>query len=144
MSYGLPQLVKDSERLLKEIEEAVSRWARAHRYMHGATLRTQAMQVAQLAHRAWRIRERREALTDQLIEAVDDLKLSLQLGSQIKAFASFAQFEALARQVNSIGQQCGGWRRKQLAIKGQNAQQRDAGQRAEALSSCGAPNGAYP
>jgi hypothetical protein len=53
MSYALPPIVKAAERLLLEIEQAVRRFPRYHKYTHGTRLRDQAMAVTQLAHRAW-------------------------------------------------------------------------------------------
>lgn len=96
MSFELPPLVKCAERVMLEIEQAVRGFPRYHKYTHGTRLRDQAMDVAQLSHRAWRDRRRQTEWTAKLIFAIDDLKLSLQLGAQIRAFGSFGQFEALA------------------------------------------------
>jgi hypothetical protein len=52
---------------------------------------------------------------------------------RIKAFASFAQFESLARTVAELGKQVGGWHRQQHP-KGQNPAQRLAPERAQILS----------
>jgi hypothetical protein len=143
MSYALPPICKAAERLLLEIEQAVRRFPRYHKYTHGTRLREQAMEIAQLAHRAWRDQSQRAMWTTKLVWAVDDLKLSLQLGKQIEAFASFAQFEMLARLCAGLGKQCGGWR-KQQHRDSQNAQAgKPPTQRAEILSSRAAP-GANP
>lgn len=135
MSFSLPPIAKAAERLMLEIEQAVRRFPRYHKYTHGARLREQAMNIARLTHRAWRDQARREMWTAKLVWAVDDLKLSLQLGKEIQAFASFAQFEMLSRLTSDLGKQCGGWR-KQQHRNGQNAA-RDPfpRQRAEILSS---------
>lgn len=139
MSYTLPPIVKAAERLMLEIEQAVRRFPRYHKYTHGTRLREQAMAIAQLAHRAWRDQQHRATWTTKLIWAVDDLKLSLQLGKQIEAFASFAQFDMLARLCSDLGKQCGGWRKQQH----RDSQNAVAGspppQRAEILSSRDAP-----
>lgn len=120
MTCGLPPIVKAAERLMGEIEIAVTRFPRAHRYTLGADLRQQVMAVARLAHKAWRDREHQDERIGELAEAIDDLKLTMQLGQQVKAFASFAQFEALARIAGDLGRQCGGWQKRRSA-KGQNA-----------------------
>jgi len=120
MSFELPPIVKLAERLLVEIEQAVRRFPRYHKYTVGKELRAQAMRVCKLAHRAWRDRPRQADWLSRLVWAVDDLKLNLQLGSRVKAFASFAQFEMLARLVADLGKQTGGWH-KQNHPKGQNA-----------------------
>ena len=135
MSYGLPPIVKAAERLMLEIEQAVRRFPRYHKYTHGTRLREQAMAIARLAHRAWRDQAQRPIWTSKLIWAVDDLKLSLQLGKQIEAFASFAQFEMLARLASELGKQCGGWRKQQHRDSQNVAGQRTPPQRAEILSS---------
>lgn len=134
MSFVLPPIVKLAETLLVSIEQAVRRFARFHKYSFGADLRAQAMEVATLAHRAWRDRSRQAEWINKLVWAVDDLKLRLQLGSRIRAFASFGQFEHLARLASDLGRQTGGWHRQQHP-KGQNDQRGNAGQRAQILSS---------
>ena len=53
MRYDLPPIVKLSHRLLADMERAVRRFSRYHKYAIGSTLRAQAMTVAQCAHRAW-------------------------------------------------------------------------------------------
>jgi hypothetical protein len=143
MNHALPPLVKQSERLLLEIEQAVKRFSRFHKYQHGARLRDQAMNVARLAHRAWRDQSQRSTWTTKLIWAVDDLKLSLQLGKQIEAFASFAQFEMLAKIASDLGRQVGGWR-KQQHRSSQNAAAEAPTQRAQVLSSGAASIEANP
>jgi hypothetical protein len=143
MSFSLPPIVKAAERLLLEIEQAVRRFPRYHKYTHGTKLREQSMAIAQLAHRAWRDQAQRGMWTSKLIWAVDDLKLSLQLGKQIEAFASFAQFDMLARLASDLGKQCGGWRKQQNRDSQNAAGHRSQPQRAEILSSRAAP-GANP
>ena len=132
MSTTVPGILKLAERVTVEIELAVSRWPRCHKYTHGSELRLQAMAVWRLATQTWRAREQRGDVMPQLVKAVDDLKLSLQLGKQIRAFASFAQFEAIARLVADLGKQVGGWSKR---VNGQNAPAVAPAQRPEILSS---------
>ena len=143
MSFSLPPIVKLAERLLVEIEQAVRRFARFHKYSFGADLRAQAMKVARLAHRAWRDHARQAEWVGQMVWAVDDLKLSLQLGSRIRAFTSFPQFEQLARLAADLGRQTGGWHR-QLHPRVQNGPHRSDGQRDQILSSHATPIGVNP
>ena len=138
MAFYLPKIVKTAERLMGDIETAVTRFPRAHRYTLGSDLRQQAMTVARLAHKAWRERENQSARIADLSEAIDDLKLRMQLGNQVHAFASFAQFEALARTAADLGRQCGGWQ-KQRNAKGQNVLAREPVQSPSILSSRAAP-----
>jgi hypothetical protein len=69
----------------------------------------------------------------ELVWAVDELKLSLQLGSQLKAFKNFSQFERLIRAAEEVGRSAGGWKR-QLHRKGQNSGTAPGRERAQILS----------
>jgi hypothetical protein len=99
------------------------------------------MEVARLAHRAWRDRD---ATLDALSDEIDDLKLRLQLGQQVKAFVSFAQFEALARSLNDLGRQCGGWRKQRRSVNRQNAQPSSAAGQCPSILSSRAAHEANP
>ena len=113
------------------------RFPRFYKYSIGADLRAFAMQVARCVHKAWRDADQRLARVEELCSAVDDLKISMQLGQAVKAFGSFAEFEALAKLVNELGQQSGGWL-KSLQSRGQNGESRETPQRAQILSTQGA------
>ena len=120
MSFVLPPIVKLAERLLVDVEQAVRRFARYHKYTYGTKLREHALNIARLAHRASRDRAKRSTWIGRLVWLIDDFKLLLQLGQQIKAFASFGQFESFARVARELGKQAGGWYRQQHP-NGQNA-----------------------
>jgi len=111
-SVEVAQIVKLAEHVMREVEEVVRHFPRYHKYQVGADLRDGARDVARLAHRAWRDSGRKVQWIQQLVFAVDDLKLTLQLSKEVRAFKSFAQFEALARTVSDLGRQCGGWQRQ--------------------------------
>ncbi|HRC61599.1 MAG TPA: four helix bundle protein [Dehalococcoidia bacterium] len=144
MRDGLPPIVKLSTRLLVDLERAVRRFPRYHKYAVGADLRAQAMAVARCAQRAWRDRAHQLERVDQLGIAIDELKLTMQLGKEIEVFQSFGEFEALARVASDLGRQCGGWR-KQLHLKSQNGPATPVpAQRAQRLSSRAAPAGVHP
>lgn len=128
-----PPIAKLAHRILADVENAVRRFPRFHRYSAGADLRGHAMQVARRVHKAWRDPEHRLARVLELCDAVDDLKISLQLAKEVKAFGGFAEFEALANLVNELGAQSGGWLKK-LQSKSQNAEAREPAQRAQILS----------
>jgi hypothetical protein len=130
MHQALPPIAKLAQRLLIDIEQAVRGFARYHRYSVGADLRTQAMQVVRVCHRAWRDRAQQRHWTDQLVWAIDELKLTLQLAKDVHAFRGFAQFEQLIRLAEDLGRQAGGWKRQQQHPKGQSpARQVRAGAR---------------
>src|SRR5579864_8072182 len=121
MFKSLPPIARLAQRILADIENAVRRFPRYHRYSVGSDLRADAMLVARCVHRAWRDSEQKLRRVQELAAAVDDLKISMQLGKQVDAFGSFAEFEAIARLVNDLGRQSGGWL-KQLVVKSQNVQ----------------------
>lgn len=128
-----PPIARLSHRILTDVETAVRRFPRFHKYSVGADLRAHAMQVARCVHKAWRDAEQRLHRVMEVCSAVDDLKISMQLAKQVRAFGSFAEFEAVARLVNELGQQSGGWLKK-LQSKGQNEQVLEPAQRAQILS----------
>src|SRR5688572_17697845 len=109
----LPPIVKTAERMVAEIEQAVCRFPRRHKYQHGAELRAAATKVLQLALRAWRDRAQQLRWTTDLVWAVDELRASLQVGKLLQAFASWKEFERLVRTLDELGRQVGGWRKQQ-------------------------------
>jgi hypothetical protein len=144
MSYELPPIVKLAERLMGDIEIAVTRFPRRHRYSVGARLSEQIFEVAMCAHGAWRDREHQAKHLEQLAMAIDRLKLRMQLAQQVHAFASFAQFEALARTAADLGRQCGGWQKKRISKRQNALQPEPAAQRPQILSSHAASTEAIP
>lgn len=135
MYAALPPIVKLAERLMLEIEQAVRGFPRYHKYSLGLELRKQCRDVVRLCYRAWRAKSEQHTVLPALVEGIDDIKLSLQLGSQLRAFSSFAQFEALLRTALELGRQAGGWRRQVLSHpKSQNPEPGAARERAHTLS----------
>jgi hypothetical protein len=137
MTFQLPPIAQTAERLLLEIERAVAGFPRRHRYTVGADLRQQAMGVTVLVHRAWRDRRNQVALIERVRWEVDALKIRMQLCSRLRAFASLAQFEMLARIARELGKQAGGWHRQHSGQhpNGQNGHGSHAdAQRAKKLS----------
>lgn len=126
MSFELPAIVKLAERVMLDIELIVGKFPRDHRYTVGTRLRDQALVIRRCCDRAWFDKPRQQEWTERLAFAIDDLKFLLQHAKLVKAFKSFAQFEALARLVSDLGRQCGGWK-KQQQVSGQN----ESGYRAE-------------
>ena len=118
------------------------RFARTHRFEVGKDLREQARKVMRVANRAWRDQDRRQQWVGQLVWEVDELKQCLQQAKLVGALASFRQFEHLARQLDELGAQVGGWNR-QLHPSAQNAAaQRGGPQRGQKLSTRAASAGA--
>lgn len=133
MTFRLPPAVRLAETLARDIELAVSKFHRAHRYTFGADLRAGMWAVLTTANRAARKPSERAALLAQLVDQVDDLKQRLRLGQSLRQFNSFGQFEALMRSAIQLGQQIGGWHR-QHHPNGQNGRPHAVGQRAMTLS----------
>ena len=146
MAYDLPPIAKLSRTLLVAIEQAATAFPRRHRYGLGEELRGNAREVARLCNRAWRDRARQAYWTDQLVWAIDEVKVSLQLGQELRAFRSFGEFEALIRMAEDLGRQAGAWKRSQQHPKGQSAASCPTPQRAQTLSTraASAPAGANP
>ncbi len=132
---AIPPLAKLSEQLHRDIELAVIRFARFHKYQIGADLRRQAAEIRRLVDRAWRDQAQRTYWSGELVWAIDEIKLTLQMCSQLRAFTSFWQFEALIRQAEDLGRQAGGWKRQQQETpKGQNSPPPSGPKRAQILS----------
>ena len=135
MNQELPEIVKCAERLLAEVTLALRGFSRANRFEYGADLRRRAMDLASLGMRAWREAPRRVQLLEEFIRQLDDFKTWLRLGKQVRIFASFAQFEQLARTAEELGRQAWGWKQGHLNSQSSPAQQHAPTERAEILSS---------
>lgn len=107
MRDKLPPLWKLSARILVLVHQAADRFPRKHRYSIGTEIRDDARQVRRLVVKAWRDRGARLQRLEDLVAAVDDLKDSMQLGQELKAFGSFAEFEAVMREIHEAGRQAG-------------------------------------
>ena len=107
----LPEIAKKVERLTLEIENAVRGFTRYQKYTIGTDLRNAAMLVVKVCNRVWRDRGRQLQWASELVWVVDELKLSVQLASQLRAFKSFKQFEVIIRLTDEVGRCAGGWKR---------------------------------
>jgi hypothetical protein len=133
--HHLPPIANIATRFLIEIENAVHGFPRYHKYALGADLRRQAMQLVVLCNRAWRDRGGVVHWVNRLVWAIDEIKIALQLGSQIRAFRSFGVFEQLIRTAEDLGRQAGGWKRQLMQHpKGQNPAASSRPERAQTLS----------
>ena len=97
--------------LAVRMERAVARFPRAHRYALGSDLRSAARQVCRAIVAANAARDERPQRVEALAWRIDDLRLLIQLGKELRVFASFAEFEDIARSLAELGKQCGGWLR---------------------------------
>jgi hypothetical protein len=83
MTFELPPIVKLAQRVRLDIEQAVRGFARYHKYQVGSVLRTQAFEVVSICNRAWRDRGRQLEHTGKLVFAIDDLKFTKRISSEI-------------------------------------------------------------
>lgn len=104
-----PAIWADAMQLAIEIETAVRGFPRYHKYTLGSDLRRQAAVVCRRVAQAARFPERRMAALEALVMAVEDLKITLQLAKEVKAFANFAQFQRVVELAVQVGKQSGGW-----------------------------------
>ena len=114
MNSGLPPIVKSAERLLLEVEKAVSSFPRKYRYSLGGDLRCGALDAVLLSQEAFRFsrdKGKQAAVMDRLAEAIDKIKVRLQLGQRLQCY-SFARFEEIGRIAADLGKQCGGWQKQ--------------------------------
>ena len=66
------------------------------------------MRVCRLILLAYHDKADRVNQVKRLLICIDDLKLLLQLGKELKAFSSFAEFQQLSELAVSLGKQSGG------------------------------------
>jgi hypothetical protein len=123
---------KDAVALTALLEEVVRRFPRYHKYALGADLRRQAYAVCRGVVVANGERDGRLAAVERLVLAVEELKLLIQMGKEVRAFASFQEFERAAELAVALSKQSGGWRR--ALAEGAGASKRSEG----------APRGAAP
>lgn len=103
-------LWRDAQRLILLLEQAVRGFPRYHKYTLGTDLRRQALQVGRLIIRANTQREvERLRAIEELVYAVEELKLLIQLAKELRAFNDFRAFQAAAELAVALGKQSGGW-----------------------------------
>jgi hypothetical protein len=101
------------------LEQAVRQFSRYHKYTLGADLRDGARRTLKLVVRANARRDKGPVLLE-LREALEELKVLLRLGQDVKAFANFNAFEHAITQVVEIAKQNEGWLKSQGQGQGQN------------------------
>ncbi len=121
MTFDLPPIAKKAERLMLDVEQAVRLFPQYHKHAIGGDLRAQAREVVRLCNRAWRDQGRRLHWTGELVWAIDEVKVSLQIAKQLEAFKNgFTGFQILILAAEEVGRLAGGWKRQQEHLKGQN------------------------
>jgi hypothetical protein len=103
---------RDANQLLLLIECAVRHFPRYHKYTLGSEMRSQAMLICRLVSRAWHHKSQAQRLLSELTEAVDDMKIQVQLVKELHAWRNFAEFQRIVELLVSVGKQSGGWHRR--------------------------------
>jgi len=99
--------------------QIVRNFSRHHKYTLGADLRDTSRRALKLVVRANARREKVPVLLE-LREELEELKVLLRLGQDVKAFANFQAFEHAIGQVVKIAKQNEGWLKSQRQGHGQN------------------------
>jgi hypothetical protein len=105
-------LWRDANQLLLLIEDTVRHFPRYHKYTLGSDLRKQAMNVCRWIARAVHDKQGRAQHIKRLIFCIDDMKILIQLGKELKVFPNFKVFQSLAELAVGLGRQSGGWQRR--------------------------------
>jgi hypothetical protein len=102
------------------LEQVVHGFSRYHKYSLGADLRDGGRRALKLIVRA-NARYNKAPVLLELREELEELKVLLRLGQDIKAFSRFGSFEHAIGLVVEIAKQNEGWLKSQPSIRaGQN------------------------
>jgi hypothetical protein len=112
-------IYKSTYDLCLYLEQVVHNFARYHKYALGADLRDGARRALKLVVRANARRDKTPVLL-QLREELEELKVLLRLGQDVKAFPNFQSFEHAITLVVEIAKQNEGWLKSQRQGHGQN------------------------
>src|SRR5436309_651615 len=111
-------IYKASYDLCLYLEQVVRGFSRYHKYTLGADLRDGARRVLKLVVRANARRDKAPVLLE-VREELEQLKVVLRLGHDVKAFPNFNAFELAIAQVVAIAKQSDGWFKSQRQGLGQ-------------------------
>lgn len=90
------------------IENAVRGFSRYHKYTLGTDLRDISRSVVRLVVRANSERERLATLV-QLRDTIEEMKVTVRVCKEVKAFKNFNTFKYMMEEVISLGRQSEGW-----------------------------------
>ena len=93
-------------------EKVVRHFEKYHKYTLGAEIRTMAHRILVLVAKANTKQSRKETLIEAL-DKLEELKITLRLCKEVKAFNSFKSFEFATKSVIEVSKQCEGWLRSQ-------------------------------
>jgi hypothetical protein len=90
------------------IENTVRGFSRYHKYTLGTDLRNLSREAVRLIVRANSERERLPTL-HRLRDTLEELKVTIRVCKEVKAFRNFNAFKQLMEGVLSLSRQCEGW-----------------------------------
>ena len=90
------------------VEKFVHNFGRYHKYTIGNELREKSREILQLIRQANNATDKAETLL-QLRERLEDLKLTIRLCKDLKAFANFNSFQYSINEVVNLSRQNEGW-----------------------------------
>ena len=93
-------------------EKIVKNFSRYHKYTVGTELRNLSREILTLIIKANQAKDKKEALL-KVREKLEELKISIKICKEIKAFRSFKSFENSIRSVVTIAKQNEGWLKSQ-------------------------------
>lgn len=90
------------------VETVVKGFSRYNKYTLGTDLRAQSREIVRLVIRANAQTDKGAALC-LLRDAIEDLKVTIHLCKEVKAFPNFNTFQTLVEAVTDMSRQCEGW-----------------------------------
>lgn len=108
---ALPAIVTKAYDLLLWLVNHVGKFPRSHRFVLGERIETAMLDVLMLLVEAAYAREKVASLQRANLE-LEKLRILIRLGKDL-GFTSVKQYEYVAEQLVTLGQQIGGWLRQQ-------------------------------
>jgi hypothetical protein len=93
-------------------EKIVARFSRYHKYTLGSELRMMAKEVVIKIIKANNAIDKKPFLAD-LLELLEEIKVTVHITKEVRAFHSFNSFEVCVRHLDSVTRQCSGWFKSQ-------------------------------
>ena len=110
-------IYRAAQNLAVYFETLVRHFERYHKYAIGADFRNLTRRILVLVAKANTLAVRQEYLGEAR-EKLEELKILVHLGKEIKAFRSFKNFETAVKLVVNVSRQCEGWFRSQSSSSG--------------------------
>jgi len=98
------------------IENIVKGFSRYHKYTLGSELRNLSREIVKLIIKANSEREKYETLCF-LRDSIEELKITLRISKEVKAFKSFNSFQYAIEEVISLSRQSEGWKKSAKVAK---------------------------